>query len=59
MKIGDRVKIKPDTGRAFSGQTGTITRPMNPDYDWAVQIDGVSMDSDDTYGFDESELEVQ
>lgn len=58
MKIGDTVKVKPEVGRAFGGKKGRITRPMLPDYDWAVEIDGVSMHSDDTYGFDEPELEV-
>lgn len=58
MKIGDRVKVKPGYGRAFSDKTGTIVGPMDPDYDWAVQMDRVSIDSEDSYGFDESELEV-
>jgi hypothetical protein len=39
MKIGDKVKVKPEYGRAFSDCTGTIVATMLPDYDWAVQID--------------------
>jgi hypothetical protein len=58
MKIGDKVKVKPEYGRAFSDCTGTIVATMLPDYDWAVQIDRISMDSEDSYGFDEPELEV-
>lgn len=56
MKIGDDVRVK--TGRAFDGKHGRIKRPLLPDYDWAVEIEGMSMDSDDLYGFDENELEL-
>lgn len=56
LKIGDDIRVK--TVRSFDGMHGRIRRPMLPDYDWAVEIDGMSMDSDDLYGFDESELET-
>jgi hypothetical protein len=58
MKIGDKVKVKDLDSKAFQGSHGQIVRSMLPDYQWAVEIDGMSMDSDDLYGFNESELEV-
>lgn len=58
VKIGDKVKVNGTL--AFNGKQGHIrgreTLPSN--YDWAVVIDGMSTDSEDTYGFNESELEV-
>lgn len=59
MKVGDKVKVKQSAGgTAFGDKTGTIIEPMAPDYEWAVEIEGMSRDSEDSYGFNESELEV-
>lgn len=57
MKIGDKVKVVRGT-ISFGNKQGKIIGSFQPAYDWAVEIEGMSTDSDDTYGFNESELEV-
>jgi hypothetical protein len=57
MKIGDRVKIKDVGAKAFNWRRGTIVARMQPDYDWAVLLDGTA-DTNDEYGFNENEMEI-
>jgi hypothetical protein len=58
MGIGDRVKVKDVGSKVFNGRAGIITARLQPNWDWAVLLDGTA-DTSDEYGFNTSELELE